>query len=302
MNEYLSIPSAITFAAGASYGMTTVIVGQPLDTIKTRMQSFTSSTTANTMKERSSASMFQTGRNLFQREGIRGLYRGGLPLFIGGSLMRSAQFGFSGQARTIMKDRWGWKEYKLGGIIEYQVLLAGLAGGVGRALVEIPTDVLKIRRQVEQPLSKLFSKSLFDGTGVTMIRNIFLFTGFVFYIDLSKQLCQNTTNVVPSFLLNDAGDGLTPFAKGAICANMAWLTIWPIDVIKTQRQSGLYLMAGGHNLWKENIQNGRMFRGIVPGLLRSTISNGSSMVVYEKVHTYLSQLMGTTNNTNTKIN
>ena len=28
----------ITFAAGASYGLTTVVVGQPLDTIKTRMQ------------------------------------------------------------------------------------------------------------------------------------------------------------------------------------------------------------------------------------------------------------------------
>ena len=28
----------ITFAAGYAYGTTTVIVGQPLDTIKTRMQ------------------------------------------------------------------------------------------------------------------------------------------------------------------------------------------------------------------------------------------------------------------------
>ena len=28
----------ITFAAGASYGLTTVLVGQPLDTIKTRLQ------------------------------------------------------------------------------------------------------------------------------------------------------------------------------------------------------------------------------------------------------------------------
>ena len=31
---------AITFAAGASYGLTTVLVGQPLDTIKTRSAVF----------------------------------------------------------------------------------------------------------------------------------------------------------------------------------------------------------------------------------------------------------------------
>ena len=28
--------------------------------------------------------------------------------------------------------------------------------------------------------------------------------------------------------------GLGPFWTGAICANLAWLTIWPIDVVKSQ--------------------------------------------------------------------
>jgi len=40
--------------------------------------------------------------------------------------------------------------------------------------------------------------------------------------------------------MNEDQNGLTPFAKGAICANMAWLTVWPADVVKTQRQSGNY--------------------------------------------------------------
>jgi hypothetical protein len=80
---------------------------------------------------------------------------------------------------------------------------------------------------------------------------------------------------------------LVPFAKGSICANMAWLTVWPADVIKTQRQSGNYSSSSTMQLLRENIQTGRLFRGIVPGLVRSSISNGSSMVIYEFVHTTL---------------
>eukprot|EP01040_Poterioochromonas_malhamensis_P020477 gene20477-24449_t len=71
-----------TFIAGFAYGATTVVVGQPLDTIKTRMQA--------TSGHRNSITVF---REIWQREGIFGLYRGGLPLFIGGALIRSAQFG-----------------------------------------------------------------------------------------------------------------------------------------------------------------------------------------------------------------
>ena len=38
---------------------------------------------------------------------------------------------------------------KLLGLIDSSVLLSGIAGGLGRALVEIPTDFFKIRRQVQ---------------------------------------------------------------------------------------------------------------------------------------------------------
>lgn len=62
-----------SFIAGFAYGLTSVIVGQPFDTIKTRMQ-----TTGET-------SSFQTGRKLFAQEGFQGLYRGGLPIILGGA-------------------------------------------------------------------------------------------------------------------------------------------------------------------------------------------------------------------------
>eukprot|EP00566_Odontella_aurita_P017122 CAMPEP_0113559648 /NCGR_PEP_ID=MMETSP0015_2-20120614/19010_1 /TAXON_ID=2838 /ORGANISM="Odontella" /LENGTH=263 /DNA_ID=CAMNT_0000461301 /DNA_START=420 /DNA_END=1208 /DNA_ORIENTATION=- /assembly_acc=CAM_ASM_000160 len=258
---------AVTFAAGAFYGLTTVVVGQPLDTIKVRMQG---------MPNHSTHSAFSVAKELFSREGVRGLYRGGLPLFLGGSLMRSAQFGVSGKARDVLRQ-WGLPDYRLFGLFDYQIVLAGIAGGIGRGLVEAPTDFFKTRRQVEK---RWELRHVLDGTGVTLARNTVLYAAFMVYVDLSKQAC--AAHIVPSILTTPDGMSLTPFAKGAICANLAWLTVWPADVVKTQRQSGNYdINVSSWKLLMENVKSGRMFRGVVPGLVRSSIANGSSMVVYE---------------------
>lgn len=265
----------ITFAAGYAYGLTTVVVGQPLDTIKTRMQA---------MPQSAGRSMVGVGRDVFAREGIRGLYRGGLPLLMGGGLMRSAQFGVSGKVADVLKNDLKLPQYSLFGIFNYQVVLSGIAGGISRGLVEAPTDFFKVRRQVEQRLSM---RAVLSGTSVTLLRNTFLYSGFVIYMDLSKQLCN--AGLVPGLLTVPDGSQLTPFWKGAICANLAWLTVWPGDVVKTQRQSGNYEGVSSLSLLKENIATGRLYKGVLPGLARSTIANGTSMVVYEMTHVALSQ-------------
>ena len=54
-----------SFICGFAYGTTTVIVGQPLDTIKTRMQA-----------KGTGSSMIATASTIFKKEGIAGLYRG----------------------------------------------------------------------------------------------------------------------------------------------------------------------------------------------------------------------------------
>lgn len=220
MAEYL-----VTFAAGASYGLTTVLVGQPLDTIKTRMQGVPSTGRHNSV---------WVGLELYRKEGMRGLYRGGLPLFLGGSVMRSAQFGASGMVKHWLDGHQDTlPQFKFFGLLDWQVIAAGIVGGLARGLVEIPTDFLKTRRQVEREWQW---SHLTDGTGITLMRNAVLFSAFICYVDLSKQACQ--AGYVPSTLMNGEGTGLTPFAKGAMCANMAWLTVWPADVVKTQVSSG----------------------------------------------------------------
>jgi hypothetical protein len=85
-----------------------------------------------------------------------------------------------------------------------------------------------IYRQVEKPWQ---ASEVLSGTGATIFRNSFLFGSFVIYMDISKQ-------IVPG--------GLSPFLTGTICSNLAWLTIWPLDVVKTQVSHGMPTLLSLH--------------------------------------------------------
>jgi solute carrier family 25 carnitine/acylcarnitine transporter 20/29 len=248
-----------TFIAGIAYGTTSVIVGQPLDTIKTRMQASSSN-----------ISSVAVAREIFVKEGIFGLYRGGLPLLIGGALIRSAQFGVYNNSLSYIRNTYGATnpEEKWFKFIDPQVVASGFLGGLGRGAVETPFEFLKTRRQVDK---KWHFREVMSGSGTTLLRNSFLFGSFAIYMDISKQVVEG---------------GLSPFWTGAICANLAWLTIWPLDVVKTQVQSGNQ-QGSIWQLLKSNFRNGAFLRGLLPGLARSFISNGCSMVVYTHVLNFL---------------
>jgi solute carrier family 25 carnitine/acylcarnitine transporter 20/29 len=254
------------FIAGYAYGITTVIVGQPLDTIKTRMQ-------ALGLKSASA-----TAKNIFANDGVPGLYRGGVPLFFGGGLIRSAQFGVYETVLALEKKYFGecTADQKLLGIFNPQVIVAGFAGGIGRGLVEGPFEYIKTRRQVNQ---SWLMREVFTGSGATVFRNSFLFCFFMIYVDLTKQFTPN---------------GLGPFWTGAVCSNLAWLTIWPLDITKSQVQSGKFPGQSFASLLVGNIRSGNVFRGLLPGLARSSIANGCSMEVYNMLLKQLKERESTT--------
>ena len=216
------------------------------------------------------SNLYTTATSIYKTEGIRGLYRGGLPLIVGGALMRSAQFGVYESVLSKLRQQHPTIE-KIGGVFYPLVILAGFAGGFSRGIVEGPFEFIKVRRQVEQ---KWKFTEVFSGSGATIFRNSFLFGSFVLYMDLVKTF-------IPG--------GLSPFFMGALCSNLAWISIWPLDVTKSLIQSGNYAGKSYGTLLKDVFTNGSLFRGIVPGLARSTIANGFSMVAYKKVEALLKE-------------
>jgi len=70
------------------------------------------------------------------------------------------------------------------GCINPHVVIAGWVGGMGRGMVEGPFEMVKVRRQI---VSAWAYKDIFQGFGTTMLRNSFLFSSFVMYMDILKQ-------------------------------------------------------------------------------------------------------------------
>ena len=254
-----------SFIAGFAYGGTTVLVGQPLETLKTLTQVPQSSSSTT-----SKPNILSAAKHLYSTSGIRGFYRGGTPLLLGGGLMRSAQFGFYSSVLPLMNEQFGPRtpnDYWLG-CINPHVVAAGWAGGIGRGLVEGPFEMVKVRRQI---VSDWKFADITKGFGVTLFRNSFLFSSFVIYMDvLKQQLARHDMT-------------LSPFFAAGICSNMAWLTIWPFDVLKTKKQSGKF--EGRSIMWllRDTMRTGDMYRGLSVGMLRSFFANGISMEVYTRV-------------------
>ena len=93
-----------------------------------------------------------------------------------------------------------------------------------------------------------------------------------------------TTRSRPSLLLGF--QGLGPFVKGGVCASLAWMLVWPMEVAKSNRQAGLYKgmdHASTGQVLKHIVSErgiSGLYSGIGPGLLRSLVANGSSMIVF----------------------
>ena len=250
----------ITLGPGALFGITSVLVGHPFDTIKTRMQA---------MKGFEGRNMIHSFIKTMHDQGIRGLYRGALYPLLGSGFYRSTQFSAYEAIYTYMDSPFG--KYQIPGTfgLENRVIVGGLGGGTVRALIETPLEYAKISRQTLQSW-KL--QHVYNGFGITWFRSVGLLCTFFILYDSTKRFYPN--------LLTRPIFG--PFLMGGVAATMAWWIVWPLEYMKSQVQ-GAY----GKDLpvWKRIAvvrERGGLFalyRGIVPGTIRSFFANGIAMII-----------------------
>jgi solute carrier family 25 (mitochondrial carnitine/acylcarnitine transporter), member 20/29 len=148
--------AGIGLASGAVFGAVSLVVGHPLDTIKTKMQA-PSLGKGNINMHNSSA--VRVAVDTVRREGVVGLYRGCVPPLLGSSLLRSVQFGtyeavyaaLSGVGRkNLEKTTKRAPGEKVDLRVDWRIAVAGGSAGVARALLECPLEVAKIQRQVRR--------------------------------------------------------------------------------------------------------------------------------------------------------
>lgn len=78
------IEGLLTLISGTTYGITSILVGHPLDTVKTKMQAQNSFVHDN--------GVIYAIKHLYKSEGLIGFYRGCIPPLIGSTIFRGLQF------------------------------------------------------------------------------------------------------------------------------------------------------------------------------------------------------------------
>jgi solute carrier family 25 carnitine/acylcarnitine transporter 20/29 len=260
---------------GVLFGLAAPLVGQPLDTLKTRMQA--------------SAAYYEGGAlrtlvALVRAEGPRALYRGILPPLVGSSIFRSVQLSAYAAAYAAAAGAPALvRELPGAGGLQLRVLTSAFVASTARALIETPLELIKVRQQTRQPwLLRGASlpaqlRGLYSGFALTWARTCGLMGTFFIFVDTLER---HAPELVAVPLLG-------PFLKGGVGATLGWAVVFPLETLKTQAQArapgvpdGASALARARHVLRDRGGVRGLYRGIGPGLARSLIANGTSMVVY----------------------
>ena len=271
------IPSIIKnqfagLGVGVLYGTTSVCVGHPFDTVKTKMQAQSGFESRN---------MIKTFTTTVKEQGIRGLYRGCLPPLFGSGIFRSVQFAVFEAAYTYMDVPFARYELPFTGGLQVRVLTGGFLASTARAIIETPLEYAKVRRQTQQNWRL---RDVYTGFGVTWMRTIGLMCTYFIIIDSARR---HVPEVFNSHVIG-------PFLLSGFAATFAWWVVWPLEYMKSQvqgnygRQQTLLKRMSGVVRERGGILG--LYRGIGPGTIRSFIANGTSMIVMQFAQRKVSQL------------
>lgn len=251
----------ITLGTGFLYGGTSVLVGHPFDTIKTKMQVQTG------FEQRT---MVRSFVKTVQDLGLRGLYRGWVPPFCGSIIFRSSQFAVFESIYTYMDSSVSRYELPLTGGVQVRVIAGGIGAGTVRAIIETPLEYAKVRRQIQKTWRL---RDVYRGLGVTWSRTVGLWCTYIIIFD---SLRRHYPNLYSHPVLG-------PFLMQGVAATLGWWVVWPLEFMKSQVQGmerqELSVLRRMQRVMRERGGFLALYRGILPGSLRSFVANGTSMIV-----------------------
>lgn len=269
-------------AAGFIGGATQVLIGQPADLVKVRLQ---------TSNETSSLKII---KQVFNNEGLLAFYKGTLPPLFGVGVCVSLQFyGFHETKRQILK-KYNQQELNLWP----QTYICGAMAGIVNSPVSSPVEQLRILSQSNKSATLSLSDTVkqiyrtagiksgvFRGFDITLLREIQAYgVWFLSYecmirkiIDLQNYKSRNDIST-PELL-----------AAGAAAGNFLWLSSYPLDVIKSNVQSDKFGKESKFNgkslLATKYIYNTHglkgFWRGITPCLIRATPCSAGTFAAVE---------------------
>ncbi|KAI1759462.1 mitochondrial carrier [Hypoxylon sp. FL1150] len=280
--------------AGAVGGVAQVLIGQPFDIVKVRLQTTTAYSSA-----------LNAASTIYAKEGPLAFYKGTLTPLIGIGACVSIQFGAFGWARRYFENaNANSSRPLLPGVdpkeLSYgQYFAAGAFAGVANSVISGPIEHVRIRLQTQpHGAARLYSgpldcvrklaahegvlRGLYRGEAVTIYREAaaygmwFLTFEYLMNADAARNKLQRSE--IPAYKVA---------LYGGLAGEALWLASYPFDVVKSKMQTDGFGKEMRYKTmrdcfaqtWRAEGMRG-FWRGIGPTLFRAMpVSAGTFAVV-----------------------
>ncbi|OJJ47533.1 hypothetical protein ASPZODRAFT_24451 [Penicilliopsis zonata CBS 506.65] len=287
IEESGSLRTVKDLAAGAAGGIAQVLLGQPFDIVKVRLQ---------TSSQYSSA--LDCAGKILKNEGPMAFYKGTLTPLIGIGACVSVQFGAFHEARRRLEEL-NQKKYADPTLSYGQYFLAGSVAGVVNSVLSGPIEHVRIRLQTQPhgadrlysgPLDCIrklsaqggVSHGLYRGQVVTVLREAQAYGMWFLTFEYLMNLDAKRNNVKREEI-----SSIKVATYGGLAGEALWLASYPLDVVKSKMQTDgfgaqqqfrnmrdcfrkTYAMEGLGGFWK----------GIGPTMLRAMPVSAGTFAVY----------------------
>lgn len=242
----------------ASYisGSIGILIGNPLDLIKVRLQAqaTTTTTTSPPLTPTQYPNIFESASTLVRGTAAPILGYGALNAILFMTYNRTSAFldqhsifgeAFSRPTGNISNEAVGSNLWN--------IWIAGAVGGLATWIISTPSELIKCRAQVSRspsttalPSSLLIGKTilrtegvqgLFRGGFVTALRDSIGYGFYFWSYELGTRLMASKTG--EGFYSSPAGEATKVLLCGGVAGVTTWASVFPLDMIKTRLQTQL---------------------------------------------------------------
>lgn len=292
------VEGLVDFVGGSLGGVATVYVGQPLDTVKVKMQTF----------PKVYKGMLDCFIKTYRSEGIiRGLYAGTGPAITANVAENSVLFACYGVCQKFIANVTNTPDVSQLGTLSNAT--AGSLASFFSAFSLCPTELIKVKLQCAREVATLSGNKI-EVSASKLVREIIRRNGF---FGLFQGLQSTIVREMPGyFVFFGAYEGcrelLKPVGKtkedcgtlativaGATSGIALWTVIYPIDVVKSRIQVSHDTRS--MNLWKHILEISRkegvtfLYSGLQPTLIRTVPASAALFLTYEWTKRLLNELI-----------
>ena len=270
------------FVAGCMGGFAQVIIGQPFDIVKVRLQT---QKPGEAIYSGASDCLAKIVKN---EGGPLALWKGSLPPLIGIGAASSIQFGVNENTKAIMQDLTNTKDLSM-----VSLAVCGSIAGMVNYFISTPAEHIRIRMQSQGTMAnppykssvdcikKIYGsygvKGLFKGGVPTFYREA---VAYAVYFSMYSWCLKKASGG------KDATTGQVAFS-GAFAGVCFWLSVFPMDIVKTKIQIDNFVAPQYKSTMDcvRQMYRGQGFagfwRGLTPCVLRAVPVNSGTWIVYE---------------------